>query len=136
MYKGTLHMHQKEFVAKDGQTYIIRLNDSGEEISVLLGTEPVGIIDLKHVRMPSGTEYYLITVLALEKCKQKGIGEAALRFHKETFKRPLTANGDVREGRRSSESQVTREGMLFIQKMRMKDVVAPEEFHDAFDEDE
>ncbi|SDK59936.1 hypothetical protein SAMN05192566_1830 [Methylophilus rhizosphaerae] len=136
MNKGTPHMHQKEFVAKDGQTYSIRLNDSGEEISVFQGTEPMGVIDLKRVRMPSGIEYYLLTVLDLEKCKRKGIGEASLRYHQEIFRRPLTANGDVREGRRSSGSQITREGVLFIQKMRMKEVVAPEEFHDAFSEDE
>ena len=129
-------MHQKEFIAKDNQSYLIRLNDTGEEISVLQGSEPAGVIDLKRVRMPSGTEYYLITVLDLEKCKRKGIGEAALRFHKEIFKRPLTANGDVREGRRSSESQVTREGIMFIQKMRRKEGIAPEDFHNAFSEDE
>jgi hypothetical protein len=129
-------MHQKEFVAKDGLSYFIQLNDTGEEISVLLGNERLGLIDLKRVKNPRIPSYFLLTVLDLEKCKRKGIGEASLRYHKEVFKLPLTANGDVREGRRSNESQVTREGILFIQKMRAKEVISEEAFQDAFNEDE
>jgi hypothetical protein len=129
-------MHQKEFVAKDGLSYVIQLNDTGEEISVLFGNERLGLIDLKRVKNPRIPSYFLLTVLDLEKCKRKGIGEASLRYHKEVFKLPLTANGDVREGRRSNESQVTREGILFIQKMRAKEVISEEAFQDAFNEDE
>ena len=129
-------MHQKEFVAKDGLTYIIRLNESGEEITVSQGTEPLGVIDLKRIINPRGSNYYLITVLGLEKCQRKGLGEASLRYHQEVFRLPLTSNGDVREGRRSNQSQLTREGVIFIQKMRAKEVVEAEDFHDAFSEDE
>lgn len=129
-------MHQKEFVAKDGLTYTISLDATGEEISVSQGSEKLGIIDLKRVHTPRGDNYYLITVLDLEKCKRKGLGEASLRYHQEVFRLPLTANGDVREGRRSNESQLTREGIIFIQKMRAKEVVAPEDFYNAFSDDE
>lgn len=129
-------MQQKEFIAKDGQAYVIRLNEKGEEISVFLGAEQLGIIDLKHVANPRGPHYYLITVLDLQKCKRQGLGEASLRYHQEVFRLPLTANGDVREGRQSNESQLTREGIIFIQKMRAKGVVETEDFHDAFNEDE
>jgi hypothetical protein len=129
-------MHQKEFVARDGLTYTICLDVTGEEISVSQGAEKLGIIDLKRVRTPRGDNYYLITVLDLERCKRKGLGEASLRYHQEIFHLPLTANGDVREGRRSNESQLTREGIIFIQKMRAKEVVAPEDFYNAFSEDE
>ncbi|HSH87627.1 MAG TPA: hypothetical protein VK958_10320 [Methylophilus sp.] len=129
-------MHKNEFVAKDGLTYTITLDATGEEISVLQGTERLGVIDLKRVINPRGSNYYLITVLDLEKCKRKGLGEASLRYHQEVFRMPLTANGDVREGRRSNESQLTREGIIFIQIMRAKGVVAAEDFHNAFSEDE
>lgn len=129
-------MHQKEYVAKDGHTYTITMNDSGEEITVSKGAERLGVIDLKHVINPRGPHYYLITVLDLEKCKRIGLGEASLRYHQEVFRLPLTANGDVREGRRSNESQLTRDGIIFIQKMRAKEVVEAEDFHDAFSEDE
>jgi hypothetical protein len=129
-------MYQKEFVAKDGLTYIITINVSGEEITVSQGTEPLGVIDLKRVINPRGSNYYLITVLDLEKCKRIGLGEASLRYHQEVFRLPLTANGDVREGRRSNESQRTRDGIIFIQKMRAREVVEAEDFHDAFSEDE
>jgi hypothetical protein len=129
-------MYQTEFVAKDGRTYTIRLDDKGEEISVLQGTERLGVIDLIRVANPHGPHYYLITVLDLEKCKRIGLGEASLRYQQEIFRLPLTANGDVREGRHSNESQLTREGMIFIQKMRAKGVVEAEDFHNAFSEDE
>lgn len=129
-------MHHKEFVAKDGLSYTISLDATGEEISVSQGPERLGIIDLKRVHTPGGADYYLITVLDLEKCKRRGLGEASLRYHHDVFHLPLTANGDVREGRRSNESQLTREGIIFIQKMRAKEVVEPEDFYNAFSEDE
>ncbi|KQT36309.1 MULTISPECIES: hypothetical protein [unclassified Methylophilus] len=129
-------MHQKEFVAKDGLTYTIKLDATGEEISVLKGTELIGVIDLKRVINPRGSNYYLITVLDLEKCKRIGLGEASLRYHQEVFRLPLTANGDIGEGRRSSKGQMTREGIVFIQKMRAKEVIEAEDFHNAFSEDE
>jgi hypothetical protein len=129
-------MHQKEFVAKDGITYTIKLDATGEEISVLKGTELIGVIDLKRVINPRGSNYYLITVLDLEKCKRIGLGEASLRYHREIFRLPLTANGDIGEGRRSSKGQMTREGIVFIQKMRAKEVIEAEDFHNAFSEDE
>ncbi|MEZ0287498.1 MAG: hypothetical protein ACAH05_00895 [Methylophilus sp.] len=129
-------MHQKEFVAKDGLTYTITINMSGEEITVAQASGRLGVIDLKRVINPRGSNYYLITVLDLEKCKRIGLGEASLRYHQEIFRLPLTSNGDVREGRRSNESQLTRDGIIFIQKMRAKEVVEAEDFHDAFSEDE
>jgi hypothetical protein len=135
-HKEYQRMHQKEFVAKDGLTYTITINDSGEEITVSTATESLGVIDLKRISNPRGPHYYLITVLNLEKCKRKGLGEASLRFHQDVFHLSLTANGDVREGRRSNESQITRDGIMFIQKMRAKGVIEAEDFHDAFNEDE
>lgn len=129
-------MHQKEFVAKDGQTYTIKLDATGEEILILKDVEPLGVIDLKRVVNPRGSNYYLITVLDLEKCKRIGLGEASLRYQQEVFRLPLTSNGDIGEGRRSSKGQMTREGIVFIQKMRAKGVIEAEDFHNAFSEDE
>lgn len=129
-------MHQKEFIAKDGQAYTIQLDDTGLEILVLRATEQVGVIDLKLSKEAKGAESYLVSVLDLEKCKRKGIGEAALRYHKEIFHRPLRANGDVREGRQASGSQITKDGIGFIGNMRKKGVIELIDFHDAFSEDE
>lgn len=129
-------MHQKEFVAKDGETYSIQFNETGEEILILRGTEQVGVIDLMLRKEAKGAESFLVTVLDLEKCKRKGIGEASLRCHKEIFHRPLRANGDVREGRQPRENQITKEGIGFIGNMRKKGVIELIDFHDAFSEDE
>lgn len=128
-------MQQKEFIAKDGLCYTLTIQPSGEEIAVSRNHLPLGVIDLKKV-VRGADEYYLITVLDLEKCKGLGIGEAALRFHQDTFHRKLTANGDIREGRHADESQLTRDGIGFIKKMRLKGVIEPVDFHDAFSDDD
>lgn len=129
-------MHQQAFVAKDGLSYLISINDTGEEILIFLGAEQVGVIDLKRSKGLRGSENFLIRILDLEKCKRKGLGEASLRMHKEIFHRPLTADGDIREGRHSQESQLTRDGIGFIGSMRKKGVIELIDFHDAFSEDE
>jgi len=129
-------MHQTEFLAKDGQTYTLRLDETGEEILVLQGSEQLGVIDLQFSKGFQGAESYLVTVLDLEKCKRKGIGEASLRFHQQIFRRPLRANGDIREGRQSQLSQLTKEGSGFIGHMRAKGVIELIDFHGAFSEDE
>ncbi|AKR43976.1 hypothetical protein [Methylophilus sp. TWE2] len=129
-------MHQKTFVAKDGQVYLIRIDDTGEEILVLREEDPLGVIDLKRLHETKGAESFLVSVLDLEKCKRIGIGEAALCYHKEVFHKPLRANGNVREGRQSGENLMTREGIAFIGNMRRKGVIELIDFHDAFSEDE
>jgi len=129
-------MHQQAFLAKDGQTYLLKLNDTGEEIQAWHGNNQVGVIDLQFSKGIQGAESYLITVLDLEKCKRKGIGEASLRFHQAVFHRPLRANGDIQEGRHSQESPLTKEGSGFIGRMRAKGVIEMIDFHDAFSEDE
>lgn len=128
-------MHQTKFVAKDDQTYLISITDTGEEISVFLNDEKQGIIDLKHVRTPPGDTYFLITVLDLENANEKG--SVKLRYgstsrYSANPSRPMA----ISEGRKSNESALTREGILFIQKMRLKEVVEAEEFYNAFSEDE
>ena len=129
-------MHQREFVAKDGQTYIIQLDDSGHEVLVFKDSQQVGIIDFLLQKEAKGAESFLVTVLDLEKCKGKAIGEASLRYHKEIFHRPLRANGNIREGRQSRENLITKEGIGFIGNMRKKGVIELIDFHDAFSEDE
>jgi len=129
-------MHQTEFIAKDGQAYTLQLNETGLEILVFKDAERVGVIDLLLRKEAKGAESFLVTVLDLEKCKGKGIGEAALRYHKEVFHRPLRANGNVREGRQSKENLMTKEGIGFIGNMRKKGVIELIDFHDAFSEDE
>lgn len=129
-------MHQTEFIAKDGQAYTLQLNETGLEILVFKDAERVGVIDLLLRKEAKGAESFLVTVLDLEKCKGKGIGEAALRYHKEVFHRPLRANGNVREGRQSKEKLMTKEGIGFIGNMRKKGVIELIDFHDAFSEDE
>lgn len=129
-------MHQTEFIAKDGQAYTLQLEETGLEILVFKDAERVGVIDLLLRKEAKGAESFLVTVLDLEKCKGKGIGEAALRYHKEVFHRPLRANGNVREGRQSKENLMTKEGIGFIGNMRKKGVIELIDFHDAFSEDE
>lgn len=129
-------MHQTEFIAKDSQTYVIQVDETGQEILIFRDADKVGVIDLLLRKEAKGAESFLVTVLDLEKCKGKGIGEASLRYHKDTFHRPLRANGNVREGRQSSENFMTKEGIGFIGNMRKKGVIELIDFHDAFSEDE
>jgi hypothetical protein len=129
-------MHQTEFIAKDGQAYTLQLDETGLEILIFKDAERVGVIDLLLRKEAKGAESFLVTVLDLEKCKGKGIGEAALRYHKEVFHRPLRANGNVREGRQSKENLMTKEGIGFIGNMRKKGVIELIDFQDAFSEDE
>jgi hypothetical protein len=129
-------MHQKEFIAKDGQAYIIQLDETGQEVLIFKDSQQVGVIDLILRKEAKGAESFLVTVLDLEQCKRKGIGEASLRYHKEIFHRPLRANGNIREGRQSKENLLTREGIGFIGNMRKKGVIELIDFHDAFSEDE
>lgn len=129
-------MHQTKFIAKDGQAYTLQLDETGLEILIFKDAERVGVIDLLLRKEAKGAESFLVTVLDLEKCKGKGIGEAALRYHKEVFHRPLRANGNVREGRQSKENLMTKEGIGFIGNMRKKGVIELIDFHDAFSEDE
>jgi len=128
-------MCQKDFIAKDGKTYQIKIEDDGVQISVHLESEQLGSIDLSikeegEEEKGGCYEYYHITNLSLDKCKFKGIGRECLIFHKESFDAPITAGKS--DGSKSEDgSYLTGDGVGFINKMREEGIVEPSNDYDS-----
>lgn len=98
------------FLAKDGNQYVIEVDEDGYEITVSRGATRLGVVRLDRREDDFGrgdVEYYHITHLALEPCKGLGIGRACLMHHIETFGLLLTAGyadrGRLRTGVTSPE---------------------------------
>lgn len=120
----------KEFVAKDGATYAIKIDEDGETITVVRGGAKLGTISLDwHEAEPSIGEpaHFKITHLELANCKGKGLGEACLRYHRECFDAPLVA-GDADRGESSDGSHLIEYGVGFIARMREKQIVCRSAF--------
>lgn len=128
-------MCQKDFTAKDGKRYQIKIDDEGTQISVHLSGTMLGTIELTHkeegeVEKGGCYEWFHITNLSLDKCKFKGIGRECLIFHKESFGIPITAGKS--DGSKSEDgSHLTGDGVGFIDKMRKEGVVEPCTDHDS-----
>jgi len=124
-------MCRKIFKAKDGRSYEILISDEGDRISAEYSGNEVGYISLDYVQgeYKNSMEYYYITELAMGGCKGKGIGEAALSFHKEVFNAPLVAAPE--HGPKMPDgSHLIDDGVPFIRKMRTKGIVCPEPTED------
>ncbi|HCT7898834.1 TPA: hypothetical protein OT849_002875 [Enterobacter cloacae] len=110
-----------DFVAKDGNTYQIDLED--EFIEVRLNDEIMGSISLNLIqnddRVP---DYYYITDLSLEKCKRLGIGRECLRLHQEEIGAPICA-AEENSGKMSDGSHLIDDGVYFIARMRAEGIV-------------
>lgn len=112
-----------DFQAKNGVTYTIEIDDSGEKISVFLDREPKGEICMSCIEDEHSSHYY-ITSLALDDCAGIGIGRECLLRHKEMFDSPITAAED--DGiRKDDGSHLTGNGPGFIRKMREEGIVCP-----------
>ena len=119
-------MSETEFRAKDGKLYTINVDDEGERLEVSLQGVSLGHILLEYrYDPPIEPEHFYIHDLALDKCKGKGLGEAALSFHKEHFGLPIVA---AREHgpKREDGSHLIDDGVPFIRRMREKGIVCPE----------
>lgn len=113
-----------DFVAKDGNTYQIDLED--EYIEVRFNGEVMGSISLDLIqnddRLP---DYYRITDLSLEKCKRLGIGRECLRLHQEEIGSPICA-AEKNSGKMSDGSHLIDDGVYFIARMRADGIVVKE----------
>ena len=119
-------MAEMEFRAKDGKSYTIKIDDEGERIEVFLQGVSLGHILLEHrCDPPIEPEHFYINDLALNKCRGKGLGEAALLFHIDQFCVPIVA---AREHgpKREDGSHLIDDGVPFIRRMREKGIVCPE----------
>jgi hypothetical protein len=119
-------MFEMEFRAKDGNSYTIKIDDIGERIEVSLQDVSLGQILLEYrYDPPIELEHFYINDLALNKCRGKGLGEAALSFHIEQFGLPIVA---AREhgSKREDGSHLIEDGVHFIRRMREKGIVCPE----------
>lgn len=118
-----------DFVAKDGQSYEITLDDCGEEISVSLNGKRLGQITLSRKEdgdERSGHEWFHITHLELDNCRGIGIGTRCLEFHRDVFQAAITAGRD--DGHVSEDgSHLTGAGPAFIDAMRKKGLVVGSE---------
>lgn len=118
------------FTAKDGLCYSISIDDDGQEITIDRDGRKVGSISLDFHSGESwdnSPDRYHITDLSLEQCKGKGIGQRCLELHIEEFGMKLTA-GVAGRGEAPDGSQLIRDGIGFIKRMREKGIVCPSEF--------
>ena len=128
-------MYEETFVARNGLSYTISVDDFGEEICVSLGGETCGSISLRYIEgdYPHLPDIYHITHLALDSCAKVGIGRRCLQLHKEIFDSPLSAgtnNGTTSE----DGSHLTGDGPGFIAKMRREGIVVSDDsYDDRFD---
>ncbi|HCF9660100.1 TPA: hypothetical protein NI776_001827 [Pseudomonas aeruginosa] len=118
------------FTAKDGLCYSITIDDEGQEITIERDGKKVGSISLDFHSgelWDNSPDRYHITDLSLEQCKGKGIGQRCLELHIEEFGMKLTA-GVAGRGEAPDGSQLIRDGIGFIKRMREKGIVCPSEF--------
>lgn len=119
-------MPEFDFKAKDGAVYTISIDDEGQCIEVVKGGEKLGHITLEfRCDWPIEPEHYYINDLALDKCKGKGIGEAALIYHRECFDLPIVAAKN-RGPNLNDGSHLIDDGVPFIRRMREKGIICPE----------
>lgn len=119
-------MYEIKFKAKDKNLYTISIDDEGERISVSLEGEELGHIKLEYrCDPPIEPAHYYVYDLALNKCKRKGLGEAALDYHKKLFGLPLVA-AQEHGPKLEDGSYLIDDGIPFIRRMREKGIVCPE----------
>jgi ribosomal protein S18 acetylase RimI-like enzyme len=117
----------KLFAAKDGNCYLLEIEDEGCEITVSRGLKKLGtiLLDFREGDAARGQpDTFHITHLALEKCKRLGIGRACLEFHREQFGCSLTA-GSSHLGQADDGSHLTGDGPGFIEAMQALGIVLP-----------
>lgn len=120
-------MSKTNFVAKDGKTYLIEIDDFGEDITVWHQGISVGSITL--AEREEGDEhdtntYYHIVNLSLDDCSGLGIGKRCLELHKEELDAPITA-GTAHGQKMDDGSHLTGNGPGFIARMRELGIVEP-----------
>jgi hypothetical protein len=116
-----------DFVAKDGNTYQIDLED--EYIEVSLKGQVMGSISLDLTQNDDPVpDYYYITDLSLEKCKRLGIGRECLRLHQEHIGSPICA-AEENSGKMDNGSHLIDDGVYFIAKMREEGIVVKDTYY-------
>lgn len=118
-------MDTKDFQARDGKTYQLRMDYLGEDIEVYLNEVKLGRISMRYIEIPNDPYYYFyITDLSLESCKGQGIGRACLNFHKEIHDAHIVA-ADPNCSEQDDGSHLIDDGIPFIDKMREEGIVCP-----------
>lgn len=121
-------MHHRFITGLDGREYWIDIDEEGETITIGKDHEELGCIHLTydpehlHRHEFDSVNAYYITSLELDRCKRRGLGEAALRFHKLRFETPLLA-AYPGGPKMSDGSHLIDDGPGFIQRMRQKGIV-------------
>ena len=118
-------MDSKNFISKHGLKFQITIDDDGCEIAVSCSDKKVGSISLDEKCDPNQF-YYYITDLSLEKCKNQGVGQACLEYHRELFDAPITAASEFNTEKISDGSHLIGDGVGFINNMRKKGIVCSE----------
>lgn len=116
-----------EFVANDGNTYYIDLDD-GEDIIVFNSDKcKVGSVTFMHVNVDAWplTSYFYLQHLELESCKRLGIGTEIFRLHNEQFGEPITAANEIGPNMEDG-SHLIDDGVPFVHKMREKGLICAE----------
>lgn len=132
-------MSKTNFVAKDGKTYVIEIDDFGEDITVLHQGQSIGTITLaqREAQDGHGTRiYYHLVNLSLDKCSGLGIGRHCLELHRQEFDAPITAE-NVNGPKKEDGSHLTGNGPGFVTRMRALGIVAKtDDSWDWYDQDD
>lgn len=129
-------MKEVDFLASDGKTYQIQIDDPGDEINVLFQGAKKGSISLRLIEgdQPCQPDAYHITHLALDSCSHLGIGRRCLQFHRELFDAPITAGSN--DGTKCDDgSHLTGDGPGFITRMKAEGIVCDDDDRSESDSD-
>ena len=129
-------MNEVDFLASDGKTYQIQIDEPGDEINVLFQGAKRGSISLRLIEgdQPCQPDTYHITHLALDSCSHRGIGRRCLQFHRELFDAPITAGSN--DGTKSDDgSHLTGDGPGFIARMKAEGIVCDDDDRSEYDSD-
>jgi hypothetical protein len=129
-------MSEVDFLASDGNTYQIQIDDFGLDIDVFLRGDKKGSISIRSIEgdPPYQPDIFHITHLSLDSCRRLGIGRRCLQFHRELFDAPITAGSN--DGTKSDDgSYLTGDGPDFIARMKAEGIVCDDIDHWADDSD-
>lgn len=121
-------MNEVDFLASDGNTYQIQIDDPRDEINVLFQGAKKGSISLRLIEgdLPCQPDVYHITHLALDSCSHRGIGRRCLQFHRELFDAPITAGSS--DGTKCDDSShLTGDGPGFIARMKAEGILCEDD---------
>ena len=121
-------MNEVDFLASDGNTYQIQIDEPRDEINVFFQGARKRSISFHLIEgdLPCQPDIYHTTHLALDSCSHRGIGRRCLQFHRELFDATTTAGSN--DGTKCDDcSHLTGDGPGFIARMKAEGSVCEDD---------